>query len=243
MTFSDEILMAYADGEVDDALRAQIEAAMAVDPAITDAVEQHRKLRARLRDAFSDSLSEPVPERLFAALAVPAAIETNVIQLADKRASDQTVRWRLREWSALAATFVVGVSLGFAVMSRDNAIVSSERGALVANGALASALSEQLASTQRGDEVVTMGISFKAHSGALCRTFAIRRDQLAGLACRDNTTWRVQMLTDSAAAAGDYRQASSTISAPILTQVEQQIVGEPLDADAETQAQRSGWKR
>lgn len=244
MTFSDEILMAYADGEVDDELRAQIDAAMAVDPKIAAIVERHRKLRAQLSDAFSGSLDEPVPERLFATLAVPAGTESNVIELADKRASKQTARWRLREWGALAATFVIGVSLGLALMSRDNAMVSSEHGALVANGALATALSEQLASTQRGDEAVTMGISFKAYSGTLCRTFTIRANQLAGIACRDNATWRVQMLTDNAAsgAAGDYRQAASAMPAPILTQVEQRMVGEPFDADAEINARRGGWK-
>lgn len=236
--------MAYVDGEVDDALRAQIDAAIVVDPNIAATIEQHRKLRAQLRDAFSESLSEPIPERLFAALAVPAATEATVIKLEDKRTSNQTLRWRLREWSALAATFVIGVSLGFALMSRDDAIVSSERGALVANGALASALSEQLASTQHGDEAIKMGISFKARSGALCRTFAIRSDQLAGIACRDNTTWRLQMLTDSAmdGSPADYRQATSAIPAAILTRVEQQIAGEPLNADAEAQAKRSGWK-
>lgn len=245
MTFSDEILMAYADGEVDDELRAQIDAAMAVDPSIAVTVEQHRKLRAQLSHAFSDSLNEPIPERLFAALAVPAATESNVIKLADKRTSNQTMQWRLREWSALAATFVIGLSLGFALMSRDDALVSSKHGALVANGALATALSEQLASTQRGDEAVAMGISFKTRSGALCRTFAIRSDRLAGIACRDNTAWRLQMLTDNAAgdAAGDYRQAASAMPAPILAQVEQQMVGEPFDADAEIKAQRDGWNR
>ena len=42
MRFSDEMLMAYADGELDLVARAEIEAAMAKDPAVARAVERHR---------------------------------------------------------------------------------------------------------------------------------------------------------------------------------------------------------
>lgn len=240
MTFSDEILMAYADGEVDEALRVQIEAAMAVEPGIAAVVERHRKLRAQLSGALSGALSEPIPERFLAALAAPSPVDNNVIPLADRRAP----RWRLREWSALAAMFVLGISVGFAVMSRNDAIVSSEGGTLMAARPLAAALTEQLASTQRGDEPVAVGISFNARSGDLCRTFAIRSSRLAGIACRDKAGWRVQMLTDSEVKGEStaYRQAASAMPAAVLSQVEQQIVGEPFDAPSEAKARREDWR-
>lgn len=243
MAFSDEILMAYVDGEVDDVLRAQIDAALAADPHIAAAVEQHRKLRAGLRLAFDEQLSEPIPDRLMAALTQPVVTESNVVNLADT-AVRPVLRWRMREWGALAAMFVLGVSLGFAVWRQDSGIVAAGQGVLSARGELASALSGQLASAQRGDEAVQIGISFNARSGLVCRTFAVRSEQLAGVACHDSGAWRVRLLTEYAAdsATSGYRQAATAIPAAVLTMVDQQIAGEPFDAAAEAQARQAGWQ-
>ena len=44
MHFSDETLMAYADGELDPATGAQVEAAMAGDAAMAGRVARHRAM-------------------------------------------------------------------------------------------------------------------------------------------------------------------------------------------------------
>ena len=64
MNFSDETVMAYADGELDAASRAAVEAAMATDPQLAQRVARHRALRERLRAALRPVLDEPLPERL-----------------------------------------------------------------------------------------------------------------------------------------------------------------------------------
>ena len=64
MNFSDETLMAYADGELDPAQRHSIEKAMRDDPRVAAAVERHRALRARVAGAYACVLDEPVPQRL-----------------------------------------------------------------------------------------------------------------------------------------------------------------------------------
>src|SRR5256885_438663 len=48
MNFSDETLMTYADGELDAASRAVLEAAMAADPQLAQRVARHRALREHL---------------------------------------------------------------------------------------------------------------------------------------------------------------------------------------------------
>ena len=67
MTISDEILMAYADGELDAAAREAVESAMREDPQIEKRVAAHRALRRRVQAAYSGELSEGVPERLLRA--------------------------------------------------------------------------------------------------------------------------------------------------------------------------------
>src|SRR5579859_449852 len=110
MIFSDEILMAYADGELDAATRAAVEAAAAADPQLAQRIAQHRSLRASLRAAFDPVLTEPVPERLLAAArgAGGAHRTDNVVALAARRQA----RWSWPQWSAVAASLLVGVLLG-----------------------------------------------------------------------------------------------------------------------------------
>jgi len=67
MNLSDETLMAYADGELDDATRQQIREAINRDPEIARRVASHQALRDSLRSSFEPVLAEAVPDRLLAA--------------------------------------------------------------------------------------------------------------------------------------------------------------------------------
>ena len=69
MTVDVELLMRYADDELDAAARATVEAAIATNPALAAQVAAFRRQRTRLQRAFAPMLEEPVPERLLAALA------------------------------------------------------------------------------------------------------------------------------------------------------------------------------
>lgn len=68
----EELLMAYADGELSApehaADRARVEAAMRADPQVASRVEKHRALRAKLSASFDRVLDESVPDRLVAAV-------------------------------------------------------------------------------------------------------------------------------------------------------------------------------
>ncbi|HET9230902.1 MAG TPA: zf-HC2 domain-containing protein, partial [Vitreimonas sp.] len=66
MTINDAVLMAYADGELSAEERAEIERALAADPALRAQLETHQKMRAQLSGAYADILDEAVPERLLA---------------------------------------------------------------------------------------------------------------------------------------------------------------------------------
>ncbi len=244
MTFSDETLMAYADGELDGPGRAAVEAAMAADPEVARRIAQHQALRSRLHAAFEPVLAEPLPERLLAAARGTAPQPRAGKVTALRRAP---ARWSWPQWGALAASLLLGALLGpWLVRAPGRAALITHDGAVLAAGTLARALSEQLASNQPADAAVQIGVSFRSRGGDYCRTFVLReKSALAGLACRDHGAWRLETLAASEsapAAGGEYRAAATALPPAVAGTLDALIAGEPLDANAEAAARDRGWK-
>jgi|HubBroStandDraft_2_1064218.scaffolds.fasta_scaffold412229_1 anti-sigma factor RsiW len=253
MTISDETLMAFADGELDDAARAAVEMALRADPQLEKRVAEHRALRQRIQAAYSAELSEPVPERLLSAAKRRAdASGTNVVNLQDARdakARDAARARPLNTWwrpvGSIAASLVIGFGLGYARWHQSSPLTRNAGGALVASGQLAQVLSQQLAADGSPAAAVQIGISFLAKSGDYCRTFVLSGAiSPAGLACRHGREWQILTLAQSAAtgnATAAYRTAASEMSPAILKAVEEQISGEPLGSTAEAAARSKDW--
>lgn len=249
MSFSEETLMAYADNELDAQTRAAVEAAMATDPEVARRVAQHKKLRGQLGAAFGKTLDEPTPQRLIdAARGAPTVRrEGNVIPLRRKNTPQRA--WP--QWASMAASLVVGVLIGQAILRNSGGTggpVTSRNGQLVANGDLAHALTEQLASTQTDQTPVRIGVSFNSKAGDYCRTFTVHdTTALAGLACRDHDDWHVRVLaqTKQTPTTSDgnttYRQAASEIPKSVMDAIEETIAGDPLDTHAEAAAREENW--
>jgi len=247
MRFSDEMLMAYADGELDLVARAEIEAAIAADPEMARAVQRHQALRGRVQAAYQGVLDEPVPAQLSSLVLPP--VSAPVVDLAARRAAQAAAppaiperkRWEMPQWTALAAAVTLGLFVGvFLLRAPEAPYVESDAG-LVAHGELAYALTGQLASDAGAGEV-HIGISFRDRGGAWCRTFRLQRDApLAGLACRAGDEWRLQVLAAAAPEEGELRGAAAMPMA-VLRAVDAAIDGEPLDAAAEAAARDAGWQ-
>jgi hypothetical protein len=254
MTISDEVLMAYVDGELDATAREAVESAMREDPQIVERVARHSALRRRVREAYSAVLSEDVPERLLRAAQGGAATERKVVNLQAARAprehSAPRTRPLPRQWrtaGVIAASVIVGVVVGFFIWGRTvPPFARGADGALVARGQLAQALSNQLAAEQSRASSVQIGLSFLAKSGDYCRTFALSGEQSpSGVACRHGEEWQVRAVTqgsDEVAGASEYRTAGSTMPAMIREIVEAQVAGEPLDQAGERAARQRDWK-
>jgi hypothetical protein len=242
MKLSDEMLMAYADGELDLVARAEIEAAMARDPEVARAVERHRATAAQIRGAYDGVLAEPVPERLAALVAGKG--DAPIVNLAARRSSRRLEAGPLRlpAWAAMAASLAVGLFVGMLVMREPAAPFASVDGALVARGELDAALDSQLASTSADASTVRVGFSFRNRAGDYCRTFQMQRDaSLAGLACRSGEAWQLQVLAAAPAREGEVQPAAAMPIA-VLRAVDAAIEGEPLDAAAETAARDTDWR-
>lgn len=252
MTFDDDTLMAYADGELDPQQRAAIELAMRQDPAIAAAVARHRALRQDVFAAFAGVLDEPVPARL----QPPAGARVHDIDAArgaraqaQQRKEEPARRRAWPQWGAMAASLAVGVFaglLGPRVLDAGSGAGSTAGvdlargpgGELTATGRLARALDRQLAQ-ERGAGDVQVGLSFLGRDGSYCRTF--RLGGSGGLACRQADAWRIPVLADAPAQGGDYRQAGADIPPAVLDAVDERIAGATLDATAERSARDRGW--
>lgn len=248
MTFPDEVLMAYADGELDARTRAAVEAAMASDPDIAHRIAQHKALRGRVHSAFNRVVDEPVPAHILTVVRgkKPAAgpRKDNVVPLRRR----PTRQWTWPQWTAIAASLIVGVIGGRLtfVGSRAQVPIVMRDGQIMAAGALAVALSDRLAANQPAAGAVRLGVSFRSKSGGYCRTFTLRQPAaLGGLACRAADGWQVSVLARAQSPGGEpgaYRQAASPMPPAVIAAVSDRIAGEPLGAQAEAAARARHWQ-
>lgn len=238
MSVDDEKLMAFADGELPPAERAEIEKKLSEDPALRERLAAQQRLRAHLSQAYDGTLDEPVPQRLRDILetrpqADAPAQSAEVVDLGAARAA----KWSVREWGAMAASLAAGLTIAFAVTGANAPMMAATQDGLRARGPLAAALEQQLAADQEG--AVRIGLSFRARDGGYCRAFGLTRSNVSGLACRDDGGWRIDIATVHAAG-GEVRMAGA--APEVLAAVEARIEGEPLDAAAEARARDAGWR-
>lgn len=239
MNWTDDDLMAYADGELTGERRAALAAALVNDAELRRRVNTLEAQRQRVSAAFADVLEEPVPDRLTALLAAPP-----VADLAAQRQRRDARRampgWA--QWGGMAASVTLGIALGMQIgPGSTDALLSDAGGQMVATGRLAQALGSQLAGDASGSPGrIAVQLSFVDKDGQYCRTFST--DRMAGLACRDATQWTVQTTTAAERTPSTtMRQAGSSLPRSVLEAVDARIAGTTLTAEQEQQARDRGW--
>lgn len=256
MSFSDETLMAYADGELDDVMRLAIEEAMRRDNSIARRVA---RLRAARDEMFADQ--EPSNARSRHAANVVQLATVRAQRLATQQAARKAVKrqWGWLEWSALALVMVFGLVAGkfglahwqpgwFSEPAAAPTEVASRNGTLVAQGKLDVALSQQLGGAAPSEGNVRIGLSFLSNEGGYCRSFTLvgGSQDLVGIACRASEEWRIPALVQNVRpqpAMGTYRMAGTEMPTAVLEAIDQRIVGGMLDTRAEVEALRRNWQR
>ena len=225
MTPDDEMLIAYADGELDPLAAKRVERAIAADPALAATVAAHRALRDRLGAAFP---LEPGPDPLEALIRAAPVPLTPPAARADNRG-----RWM--QAAAMAACVALGVAMGTQL---DRGPVSTDaKGALIAAGPLAHALDTQLASA---DGPTRISVSFRKAGGEYCRVF--NGGALAGIACRQPDGWALERTSAAGPTEmGVYRQAGST-DAALMASAQDMAASAPLSPEEERKAIAKGWQ-
>jgi hypothetical protein len=239
-SWSAEQIDAFVDGQLDPATAAQIEAAMVGDAAFGARIAQQRELRARLAGAFDAVLDEPVPARLLQALDGRSGGATAIG--AARSARTRLVAPRPLWWSAAAASVLVAALIGWNLPRDPGGVLIPEEGALLAAGALEEALSRRVSGDARDTTGITVALSFITADGRYCRAFSLDSG-LDGLACRGNGRWEVEATGRAPARpAEEYRQASSTLSAPVLAAISLRQAGDALTPDEESRLRDGGWQ-
>lgn len=242
-----EQLTAYADGEASPEEAATIERAIADDPSLAETLESIFALGDRVRAAMPLPDANVSDDRLAALIQARLASPANGAEVVDLTARrNARPAWIARAaWpSAIAATLVIGLGVGWlAKPSDDGLLAPGARAGRDLTAALDSTPSGQITRVS-ADLSVKPVLTFPAADGALCRQFALEgKRPLAGVACREGEAWQVRALTATAAASGgEFTTAAGPGEDQVSALVEQLIAGEPLDGTEEAAKIRDKWK-
>lgn len=265
----DEMLMAYADGELTPEETKALENLINEDVELRSRLEPFVHTRTRLATAFQHTLHEPVPDRLIAAIArapvpkarpqavsfgerIRSAMDTAAATLFPHGFSYATA---MSAALLLAAGATAGWLAGHTGAPPSSLVAASEKGlGLDASGALARALETSASGTASpvsasGASIVPV-LSFRTQNNAVCREYrvagAVSGPDFAGLACRTlDGTWRVALHVETpkqtGTSANSYQTATAGNVPAVDALVETLIAGDALGSDDESRLLKNGW--
>jgi hypothetical protein len=266
---SDEMLMAYADGELAQDMRARIEAYLAVAPQGRRRLAAFTATGRGLADIFDRPMREPVPQHLLDPVTgsqserARATRVFNVTPISLGR-QQRTLPSTTRTW-ALAASFATLLAAGvgsiwFLQLTPTDAdatygLAISIGGKKTAGSALASALETAATGSSATRTIDSQAASirpvftFGTGKSEYCRQYEVlRKDMpgLAGVACRETDgTWRIETQIAFAprrSTDGGIAPAGLETLAPIEAVVNRMISGDVLGVDDEARVMNGGWR-
>jgi anti-sigma factor RsiW len=248
--FSDEMLMRFADGELEPDEMDLIEKAMEADDDLVARVAMFIETKAAAQEAMRPMLDEPVPEKLQASVEAmvaarraeqaPAPAGAEVLPFKPRPptpAATTSPRWTLPIAASIAA--VAGGLFGYWAAGddarRDNSIAVA--------GVVDAEVVAALENVPAGQESELASGRFRAiasfRDGAqdLCREFEVDsadRSTIVSVACRSDREWRVTFAVAAPGGTDGYAPASSGEALDAyLSAIE---AGEPLAAEEEATA-------
>ncbi|WP_373414232.1 anti-sigma factor [Ensifer aridi] len=246
--FSDDILMRFADGELDAETSAEIERAMETDDELVSRVGLFIETRQAAKAAMQPLLDEPLPAELEAAVGRMVAEKTSaqsapsasVLAFPRRAANDRRASRWLVAAASLAAVFA-GLG-GYWLGGRGE---PPSGGALPLAAVSSPPLTEALATVASGEERQLLAsnqrfraiATFRDSAQALCREFELDsadRSTVVSVACRAGSEWRLTFAVAAPGGSGGYAPASSTETLDAyLTAID---AGPPLEAEEEAKA-------
>lgn len=247
-TITDETLMAFADGALDDAEADAVATAIGEDEALVARLETLARARRLARDAFSGIAAAPVPARLVAAVIAADSAAKPTLRAAN---APSVPAWRIG--AAVAAGLVAGVVLGPILAGLAGREPGHDLARVAALAVLPPHVEAALAQELSGGRIAAgeqrsflLVASHRLGDGTFCRSFAIEgREPGAGLACNRDGRWQVDAFLRQAPerpGSGAFRPASG-VDPLIEEALERNEAGAPLSAAQEAEARARGWRR
>jgi hypothetical protein len=255
--FPDEMLMAFADGELAGADRKAVEEAIDADPDVAARVAMFLETRERVGGAFGKVLSERPPEKLFDAIMGPRAVagasygqmEAGAAVPFEKPANENrpAFAWRAAALAASIAAAAAGVAGYVAGTARKDpssalaAVLSAPEdiGRLLSSSA--EGRSEALAGTASTASVTG---TYRLGDGRICRAFEVRQPAsgtgAAAIGCRDGGGWRLEVAMPRALSDGVFRPAVA--GATIDAFLDAGGAGQALPQSEVESLSRGGWR-
>lgn len=235
--FDDETLMAFADGELDEAQSLALEEALAGDDALAERLAVFLDSRRLVGDALKPLIDEPMPDALLASVRKmaeeaqrrQAAPQDNVVSFRPKPPRQQAAtRWLMPVAASLVAV-VTGV-IGFAIGRMGPPATN-------AGTEIAAALDREAS----GKDVTLSGAvlhvvsSFRDERGELCREYELKQPASSTLtvACRENGAWATRLALTTPQAEGYSPASSQETVDSYLTSIQ---ASAPLSAEEERKA-------
>ena len=250
---SDELLVAYVDGELAPERAAEVAAALADDADARQSVEVFRQSAEAATDAYDEVASQPLPDRLLKTIGAPGTAGDAVVDLTSRRRPAR--EWRAALPLAASIALIVGLGAGYQLA----------RLAETPAGGFEMALNDVLESHASGTPVawrdpasgdagnITAIASFKGKNGRFCREFERSRPSVAGdnlafgVACRAaDGRWHVEALIAAQVQTppgGDtYVPAAGPDNEPIGDLIDGLMAGGPLTPEEEKALIGHGWQ-
>jgi hypothetical protein len=268
MNVTDEMLMAYADGELSREDCRLLEGMLAQDGSLRARLEPFAVTGSSLAGVFEQPMREPIPDRLLAVITAGSRNKSAPAGRKAGRAPRQSTGFLdavaealfpsglgLAGAFSLTALFAAGGAAGY-LASRvtppaggGNAVVALDHGSLVAGSELKIALETQASvddkTALQNGAALWPAQSFKSKDG-FCREYKIAGDgekSYAGIACRSaDSQWRVAVHAQAKAiSAKDFALLESAESPAVEAVVENIRQGDVFGSEEEAAAIAKGW--
>jgi len=232
---TDEMLMAYVDGELDRTAAEDVRRAAESDATLARRANAFRATRGMAKNAYASIKSEPVPEKLIAA--VLGGGNSNVVPLRRTWTRTWTRTLATRAALPLAASIALLAGLGGYWIALQSPPGGDD---LFGGRAIAQALGQTPSGVERtlrtaGGEARLRTLATYRVEGGVCRTFEVAsgsHDVVRGVGCARGSDWRV----DVAVAAGgsdSFPPASSGAPAAVDAYLDALDAEGPLSAEEE----------
>lgn len=234
---SEEMLMAYADGELEAPERDRIAALAVADPTIAARIARYGRSAGAARDAFSAIHAEPVP----------AALVAGVLGRPASTTGQDNGSWRKAMGPIAASLVVISGLAGYLVGSGETAPDETSFLAAATSAPVLSALAATESGVPvhvdaGGHEVAAVATGTYPVGNGMCRIFEAtgQNNGVRGVTCLTGDAWSVPVVVSTGA--GAYRTASDTPTVMIDAFLDEVGAGADIGAEAEAALIVDNWQ-